>query len=62
MYEFLGDQTVKNIAKPVDAYRVLMDPLVTEVEAPKGKKAKPVRRYKDIVMGGIAVGHNGILI
>jgi adenylate cyclase len=25
-YEFLGDQTVKNIAKPVGAYRVLMEP------------------------------------
>ena len=28
-YEFLGDQTVKNIAKPIGAYRVLMDPRVT---------------------------------
>ena len=28
-YEFLGDQTVKNIAKPVGAYRVLMEPRVT---------------------------------
>ncbi|MBW1752296.1 MAG: adenylate/guanylate cyclase domain-containing protein [Deltaproteobacteria bacterium] len=25
-YEFLGDQTVKNIAKPVRAYRVLLEP------------------------------------
>jgi adenylate cyclase len=29
-YEFLGEQTVKNIAKPVGAYRVLMDPRVTK--------------------------------
>jgi len=28
-YDFIGDQTVKNIAKPVGAYRVLMDPRVT---------------------------------
>ena len=28
-YEFLGEQTVKNIAKPVGTYRVLMDPRVT---------------------------------
>jgi adenylate cyclase len=28
-YDYLGDQTVKNIAKPVGAYRVLMDPRVT---------------------------------
>ena len=28
-YEFLGEQTVKNIAKPVGTYRVLMEPRVT---------------------------------
>ncbi len=28
-YEYLGDQTVKNITKPVGAYRVLMEPRVT---------------------------------
>ena len=28
-YEYLGDQTVKNIARPVGAYRVLMEPRVT---------------------------------
>jgi adenylate cyclase len=28
-YEFLGEQQVKNIAKPVGAYRVLMEPRVT---------------------------------
>ena len=28
-YDFIGDQTVKNIAKPVGAYRVLMEPRVT---------------------------------
>ena len=35
-YEFLGEQTVKNIAKPVGAYRVLMEPRVTVA----GAKAK----------------------
>jgi adenylate cyclase len=35
-YEFLGDQTVKNIAKPVGAYRVFMEPRITAV----GKKEK----------------------
>jgi adenylate cyclase len=29
-YEFLGEQTVKNIAKPVGAYRVVLEPRVTE--------------------------------
>ena len=38
-YEFLGEQTVKNIAKPVGAYRVLMDPRVT-VAGPKVKARK----------------------
>jgi hypothetical protein len=28
-YEYLGEQTVKNIAKPVGAYKVLMEPRVT---------------------------------
>jgi adenylate cyclase len=28
-YEFLGDQTVKNIVRPVGAYKVLMEPRVT---------------------------------
>jgi len=38
-YEFLGEQTVKNIAKPVGAYRVLMEPRVTEA-GPKAKAPK----------------------
>ena len=36
-YEFLGDQPVKNIAKPVGAYRVLMEPRVTVAGEP-GKR------------------------
>jgi adenylate cyclase len=34
-YEFLGDQPVKNIAKPVGAYRVLMEPRVTVAAEPE---------------------------
>ena len=34
-YEFLGEQTVKNIAKPVGAYRVVLEPRVT-----RGKGAR----------------------
>ena len=41
-YEFLGDQTVKNIAKPVGAYRVLMEPRVTVSGKPKKEKGSPV--------------------
>jgi len=46
-YEFSGEQTVKNIAKPVGAYRVLMDPRVT-VKAEAGAKPKIVIRRKPI--------------
>jgi adenylate cyclase len=40
-YEFLGDQTVKNIAKPVGAYRVIMEPRITI--AGKGRKRRDLR-------------------
>ena len=42
-YEFLGDQTVKNITKPVGAYRVLMEPRVTVAGEPKKEKPAPGR-------------------
>jgi TolB-like protein/class 3 adenylate cyclase len=48
-YEYLGEQTVKNIAKPVRVYRVLMEP----EEAGKmigEKKAKP-RQWKNAAIG-----------
>ena len=53
-YEFLGDQTVKNIAKPVGAYRVLMEPRVTVAGEPEKEKRSPVRRMP-ILVGAIAV-------
>jgi len=53
-YDYLGEQTVKNIAKPVSAYRVLMKPRVTGVGAGEEKKAWPARR-KAVLAGGIAV-------
>jgi len=36
-YEFLGEQTVKNIAKPVGAYRVILDPRVTNAKNARSK-------------------------
>jgi TolB-like protein len=36
-YEYLGEQTVKNIAKPVGAYRVVLEPRITVVGASKKK-------------------------
>jgi adenylate cyclase len=53
-YEFLGDQTVKNIAKPVGAYRVLMEPRVTVAEKPEKEKLPPKRR-KALLVGAAAL-------
>ena len=54
-YEFLGDQEVKNIAKPIGAYRVLMNPRVTLA----GVKSKPpevsLRRHKLMLIGSVIV-------
>jgi adenylate cyclase len=44
-YEYVGEQTVKNIAKPVGAYKVLMEPRVT-VKAPARAKPKKGTRHK----------------
>jgi len=53
-YDFIGDQTVKNIAKPVAAYRVLMDPRVTVSGKPVGEKSSSMRRTP-ILVGAVAV-------
>jgi adenylate cyclase len=53
-YEFLGDQTVKNIPKPVGAYRVLMEPRVTVAGEPEKEKTAVSRRMP-IFIGTFAV-------
>jgi TolB-like protein/class 3 adenylate cyclase/Flp pilus assembly protein TadD len=53
-YEFLGNQPVKNIAKPVGAYRVLMEPRVTIAGEPEKEKRSPARRMP-IFVGTVAV-------
>jgi adenylate cyclase len=53
-YDFIGDQTVKNIAKPVGAYRVLMDPRITVSGKPVEKKAVSKRRIP-ILVGAVAL-------
>ena len=53
-YEFLGDQTVKNIAKPVSAYRVLMEPRVTIAGELEKEKRSPARRMP-ILVGAVAI-------
>jgi len=54
-YEYLGDQTVKNIAKPVGAYRVLMEPRVTVAGEKEKAKAVPLWQRKAILAGAVAV-------
>ena len=54
-YDFLGDQTVKNIAKPVGAYRVLMDPRVTVSGKPVDKIKTTSKRRMPILIGVAAV-------
>jgi adenylate cyclase len=53
-YEFLGEQQVKNIAKPVGAYRVLMEPRVTVAGAKEARTPMPVWRRKGAFAGAIA--------
>jgi adenylate cyclase len=52
-YEYLGDQTVKNIAKPVGAYRVLMEPRITVAEAKRREKS--IWRQRTVITGVIAI-------
>jgi adenylate cyclase len=52
-YDFMGDQTVKNIAKPVGAYRVSMEPRVTVDGKTRAEKPSPLGR-KPVLFGGVA--------
>ena len=54
-YEYLGEQTVKNIAKPVGAYRVLMEPRVTVAGAKEKKAPPPLWQRKGVLAGAMAV-------
>ena len=54
-YEYLGEQDVKNIPKPVGAYRVLMEPRVTVAKEIEKKKAVPVWQRKSILAGAVAL-------
>ena len=53
-YDFIGDQTVKNIAKPVAAYRVLMDPRVTVSGKPVGERSSLIRQTP-VLVGAVVV-------
>jgi adenylate cyclase len=54
-YEFLGDQTVKNIAKPVGVYRVLMEPSVTVAKGKINSPKAPLWKRKRIFLSALAV-------
>jgi adenylate cyclase len=54
-YQFLGEQTVKNIAKPVGAYKVLMEPRVLPVEEKKKAKKVAFWQRKLVLAGAVAV-------
>jgi len=58
-YEFLGEQTLKNIAKPIRVYRVLMDPEFAGMVIDREKKKPGILRKKvlwsALVLAGIAV-------
>jgi adenylate cyclase len=54
-YEYLGEQTVKNITKPVGAYKVLMEPRVVVAGAKDKKPSIPVWRRKGVLAGAVAV-------
>jgi adenylate cyclase len=54
-YEFIGEQTVKNIKEPVRVYRVLMAPGAKVPEGAAEKKAKPRKRQRMTVSLGVAL-------
>jgi adenylate cyclase len=54
-YEYLGEKTVKNIAKPGGAYRVLMEPRVTAAGAKEQKASIPIWRNKRIIASAAAL-------
>jgi TolB-like protein/class 3 adenylate cyclase len=55
-YEFIGEQTVKNISRPVFAYRVIMDPnVVSGVRIKKSHKKTVLKKYFFIVFGAAVI-------
>jgi adenylate cyclase len=49
-YEFLGEQTVKNIAKPVGAYRVVLESRITDI---KGARPSAQGSWRKILVFGL---------
>lgn len=54
-YEFLGEKEVKNISRPVGAYRVLLEPRVTVAEEATPEKIRPGWPGKVLAVAGLAL-------
>jgi TolB-like protein/class 3 adenylate cyclase len=54
-YEYIGEQSVKNISKPVIAYKVLMDPRVITSGEIEKKRVIPPWSKKSALVVGIAI-------
>jgi adenylate cyclase len=54
-YQYIGEQTVKNITKPVKSYKVVMEPRVTGVDRKELAKGAPILRRKSVLSGAVAV-------
>jgi adenylate cyclase len=50
-YAYLGEHTVKNIVKPVGAYKVLMEPRITAIEGLRAASKSETKRTRKIVLG-----------
>ena len=54
-YEYIGEQQVKNIAKPVSAYKVLLDPRVIISGETVKKRAMPDWSKKSVMTAGVFI-------
>ena len=61
-YEFLGEQTVKNIAKPVGAYRVVLEPRVTRGKGSGFRRRGSGRRMAVFSLVGALVVIAGVAL
>ena len=61
-YEYLGDQTVKNIAKPVGAYRVMMEPRVTVSRKLDKEKIRTLGGKRVVISGIVLLLSTGIAL
>ena len=54
-YEYIGEQEVKNISKPVSAYKVIMDPRITISGEIKKQRELPTWSKKSLITAGISI-------